>query len=154
MENVPREVSPCMPVMWSFKFFWRHKLFLGNWQIPEETSVFVYVILRLGQILARGCLPQLLFNCYCILLFLHILNLYSFWLWIVVVCCENVYAYFVKIVVIFPVTVSFNMPMPRLQGLTIDPCVSFPTGSTDCICFATVGTNDAVTSALHIILGE
>lgn len=27
-------------------------------------------------------------------------------------------------------------------------------GSTDCICFATVGTNDPVTSALHIIVGE
>ncbi|XP_077601153.1 ceramide kinase-like [Stigmatopora nigra] len=29
-----------------------------------------------------------------------------------------------------------------------------PAGSTDCICFATVGTNDPVTSALHIILGD
>ncbi|XP_061617677.1 ceramide kinase isoform X1 [Phyllopteryx taeniolatus] len=29
-----------------------------------------------------------------------------------------------------------------------------PAGSTDCICFATVGTNDAVTSALHIIVGD
>ncbi|XP_074978601.1 ceramide kinase isoform X2 [Caretta caretta] len=28
-----------------------------------------------------------------------------------------------------------------------------PAGSTDCICFATVGTNDPVTSALHIIIG-
>ncbi|XP_061814929.1 ceramide kinase isoform X5 [Nerophis lumbriciformis] len=27
-------------------------------------------------------------------------------------------------------------------------------GSTDCTCFATVGTNDAVTSALHIIIGD
>ncbi|KAM7366994.1 hypothetical protein PAMP_014924 [Pampus punctatissimus] len=27
-------------------------------------------------------------------------------------------------------------------------------GSTDCICFATVGTNDPVTSALHIIVGD
>lgn len=32
-------------------------------------------------------------------------------------------------------------------------CV-FVSGSTDCICFATVGTNDPVTSALHIIVGE
>ena len=32
--------------------------------------------------------------------------------------------------------------------------VPLPTGSTDCICFATVGTNDPVTSALHIIVGE
>ena len=29
-----------------------------------------------------------------------------------------------------------------------------PTGSTDCVCFATVGVNDPVTSALHIIIGE
>ncbi|XP_072097414.1 ceramide kinase [Mobula birostris] len=29
-----------------------------------------------------------------------------------------------------------------------------PSGSTDCICYATVGTNDPVTSALHIIVGD
>ncbi|KAJ8245475.1 hypothetical protein GJAV_G00271140 [Gymnothorax javanicus] len=29
-----------------------------------------------------------------------------------------------------------------------------PAGSTDCICYATVGTNDPVTSALHIIVGD
>ncbi|XP_018585282.2 ceramide kinase [Scleropages formosus] len=29
-----------------------------------------------------------------------------------------------------------------------------PAGSTDCICYASVGTNDPVTSALHIILGD
>ncbi|XP_037551991.1 ceramide kinase [Nematolebias whitei] len=29
-----------------------------------------------------------------------------------------------------------------------------PAGSTDCVCFATVGTNDPVTSALHIIVGD
>lgn len=29
-----------------------------------------------------------------------------------------------------------------------------PAGSTDCICFATVGANDPVTSALHIIVGD
>ncbi|CAG01164.1 unnamed protein product, partial [Tetraodon nigroviridis] len=29
-----------------------------------------------------------------------------------------------------------------------------PAGSTDCICFTTVGTSDAVTSALHIIVGN
>ncbi|XP_053572591.1 ceramide kinase isoform X2 [Bombina bombina] len=29
-----------------------------------------------------------------------------------------------------------------------------PAGSTDCVCFATVGVNDPVTSALHIILGD
>ncbi|XP_028934851.1 ceramide kinase isoform X3 [Ornithorhynchus anatinus] len=28
-----------------------------------------------------------------------------------------------------------------------------PAGSTDCVCYATVGTNDPVTSALHIIVG-
>ncbi|KAM9324215.1 ceramide kinase-like [Gastrophryne carolinensis] len=29
-----------------------------------------------------------------------------------------------------------------------------PAGSTDCVCFATVGINDPVTSALHIIIGD
>ncbi|XP_075455911.1 ceramide kinase isoform X2 [Ascaphus truei] len=29
-----------------------------------------------------------------------------------------------------------------------------PAGSTDCVCFATVGANDPVTSALHIIIGD
>ncbi|XP_030072275.1 ceramide kinase isoform X2 [Microcaecilia unicolor] len=29
-----------------------------------------------------------------------------------------------------------------------------PAGSTDCICYATVGINDPVTSALHIIIGD
>ncbi|CAL8318706.1 unnamed protein product [Lota lota] len=29
-----------------------------------------------------------------------------------------------------------------------------PAGSTDCICYTTMGTNDPVTSALHIIVGE
>ncbi|XP_043569639.1 ceramide kinase isoform X2 [Chiloscyllium plagiosum] len=29
-----------------------------------------------------------------------------------------------------------------------------PAGSTDCICYATVGTNDPITSALHIIIGD
>uniref|UniRef100_A0A3P8XYT7 DAGKc domain-containing protein n=1 Tax=Esox lucius TaxID=8010 RepID=A0A3P8XYT7_ESOLU len=29
-----------------------------------------------------------------------------------------------------------------------------PAGSTDCICYATTGTNDPVTSALHIVLGD
>ncbi|TNN70455.1 Ceramide kinase [Liparis tanakae] len=29
-----------------------------------------------------------------------------------------------------------------------------PAGSTDCICFGTVGTNDPVTSALHIVVGD
>ena len=30
----------------------------------------------------------------------------------------------------------------------------FLAGSTDCVCYSTTGTNDPVTSALHIILGE
>ncbi|XP_056131162.1 ceramide kinase family protein [Lampris incognitus] len=29
-----------------------------------------------------------------------------------------------------------------------------PAGSTDCVCYATVGVNDPVTSALHIIIGD
>ncbi|XP_053551790.1 ceramide kinase [Bombina bombina] len=29
-----------------------------------------------------------------------------------------------------------------------------PAGSTDCVCFATVGINDPITSALHIIIGD
>ncbi|KAG9477778.1 hypothetical protein GDO78_012997 [Eleutherodactylus coqui] len=29
-----------------------------------------------------------------------------------------------------------------------------PAGSTDCVCFATMGSNDPVTSALHIIIGD
>ncbi|XP_064198068.1 ceramide kinase-like [Anguilla rostrata] len=29
-----------------------------------------------------------------------------------------------------------------------------PAGSTDCICYATVGTNDPATSALHVIVGD
>ncbi|XP_037837236.1 ceramide kinase isoform X2 [Kryptolebias marmoratus] len=29
-----------------------------------------------------------------------------------------------------------------------------PAGSTDCVCFATVGTNDPITSALHIVVGD
>uniref|UniRef100_A0A3Q3NDF2 Ceramide kinase n=1 Tax=Mastacembelus armatus TaxID=205130 RepID=A0A3Q3NDF2_9TELE len=41
---------------------------------------------------------------------------------------------------------------------TLVPCSLrigiIPAGSTDCICFATVGTNDPVTSALHIIVGD
>lgn len=40
----------------------------------------------------------------------------------------------------------------------LSPCALrigiIPAGSTDCICFSTVGTNDPVTSALHIIVGD
>ncbi|KAM9754846.1 ceramide kinase isoform 2-T5 [Menidia menidia] len=39
------------------------------------------------------------------------------------------------------------MPCPIRIGI-------IPAGSTDCICFASVGTNDPVTSALHIIVGD
>lgn len=45
----------------------------------------------------------------------------------------------------------------KLQSLLFTVLTSaglFVPGSTDCICFATVGTNDPVTSALHIIVGE
>ncbi|KAM4696069.1 ceramide kinase-like [Rhinophrynus dorsalis] len=41
---------------------------------------------------------------------------------------------------------------------TLTPCKLrigiIPAGSTDCVCFATVGINDPVTSALHIIIGD
>lgn len=33
-------------------------------------------------------------------------------------------------------------------------CIVFVVGSTDCVCYATVGVIDPVTSALHIIIGE
>ncbi|TRY59243.1 hypothetical protein DNTS_026382 [Danionella cerebrum] len=47
------------------------------------------------------------------------------------------------------------------ENLTEEPLVPcklrigiIPAGSTDCICYATVGSNDPVTSALHIIVGD
>ncbi|XP_061578222.1 ceramide kinase-like [Cololabis saira] len=47
---------------------------------------------------------------------------------------------------------------PNCPEETLKPCSLhigiIPAGSTDCICFATVGTNDPVTSALHIIIGD
>uniref|UniRef100_A0A8C4Z903 Zgc:158263 n=1 Tax=Gadus morhua TaxID=8049 RepID=A0A8C4Z903_GADMO len=43
-------------------------------------------------------------------------------------------------------------------NVTLQPCHLhigiIPAGSTDCVCFATVGVNDPVTSALHIIIGD
>ncbi|TSL61241.1 Ceramide kinase [Bagarius yarrelli] len=43
-------------------------------------------------------------------------------------------------------------------SVTLQPCDLhigiIPAGSTDCVCFATVGVNDPVTSALHIIIGD
>ncbi|MBN3322524.1 CERK1 kinase, partial [Atractosteus spatula] len=42
--------------------------------------------------------------------------------------------------------------------VTLQPCSLrigiIPAGSTDCVCFATVGVNDPITSALHIIIGD
>ncbi|XP_075993109.1 ceramide kinase-like isoform X2 [Genypterus blacodes] len=47
---------------------------------------------------------------------------------------------------------------PNSPDQTLLPCSLrigiIPAGSTDCICFTTVGTNDPVTSALHIIVGD
>ncbi|XP_053149654.1 ceramide kinase-like isoform X3 [Hemicordylus capensis] len=43
--------------------------------------------------------------------------------------------------------VDMELLAPRLRIGII------PAGSTDCICFATVGINDPITSALHIIIG-
>ncbi|XP_077450457.1 ceramide kinase isoform X2 [Stigmatopora argus] len=47
---------------------------------------------------------------------------------------------------------------PNQPDVHLAPCSLrigiIPAGSTDCICFATVGTNDPVTSALHIIVGD
>ncbi|XP_054609219.1 ceramide kinase isoform X1 [Dunckerocampus dactyliophorus] len=47
---------------------------------------------------------------------------------------------------------------PNQPNASLVPCSLrigiIPAGSTDCICFATVGTNDPVTSALHIIIGD
>ncbi|KAI5096004.1 ceramide kinase [Silurus meridionalis] len=44
------------------------------------------------------------------------------------------------------------------QSVMLQPCDLhigiIPAGSTDCVCFATVGVNDPVTSALHIIIGD
>ncbi|KAM6973596.1 ceramide kinase-like [Aplochiton taeniatus] len=49
--------------------------------------------------------------------------------------------------------VDQNCPEERLVPCTLRIGI-IPAGSTDCICFATVGTNDPVTSALHIIVGD
>ncbi|XP_062314597.1 ceramide kinase family protein isoform X2 [Osmerus eperlanus] len=42
-------------------------------------------------------------------------------------------------------------------AVALQPCSLhigvIPAGSTDCVCFATVGVNDPVTSALHIVIG-
>ncbi|XP_026567407.1 ceramide kinase-like isoform X2 [Pseudonaja textilis] len=46
------------------------------------------------------------------------------------------------------VDVDMELLSPRLRIGII------PAGSTDCVCFATVGTNDPITSALHIVIGD
>lgn len=47
---------------------------------------------------------------------------------------------------------------PNSPEETLQPCSLrigiIPAGSTDCVCFATVGSNDPATSALHIIVGD
>ncbi|KAM4618532.1 ceramide kinase-like isoform 1-T1 [Polymixia lowei] len=49
--------------------------------------------------------------------------------------------------------VDQNCPEESLVPCTLRIGI-IPAGSTDCICFATVGANDPVTSALHIIVGD
>ncbi|XP_061532983.1 ceramide kinase-like [Phycodurus eques] len=49
--------------------------------------------------------------------------------------------------------VGVDMPDQTLIACSLRIGI-IPAGSTDCICFATVGTNDPVTSALHIIVGD
>ncbi|XP_073336894.1 ceramide kinase [Pagrus major] len=49
--------------------------------------------------------------------------------------------------------VDLNQPDTELVPCSLRIGI-IPAGSTDCICFATVGTNDPVTSALHIIVGD
>ncbi|OCT57966.1 ceramide kinase [Xenopus laevis] len=51
-----------------------------------------------------------------------------------------------------------NKVCENKEGAMLTPCKLrigiIPAGSTDCVCFATVGINDPVTSALHIIIGD
>ncbi|MEQ2207194.1 hypothetical protein XENOCAPTIV_008577, partial [Xenoophorus captivus] len=49
--------------------------------------------------------------------------------------------------------VDQNLPDAELVPCSLRIGI-IPAGSTDCICFATVGTNDPLTSALHIIVGD
>ncbi|KAM4734218.1 ceramide kinase-like [Anableps anableps] len=49
--------------------------------------------------------------------------------------------------------VDLNCPDEDLSPCSLRIGI-IPAGSTDCICFATVGTNDPITSALHIIVGD
>ncbi|CAN9508287.1 unnamed protein product [Ophioblennius macclurei] len=50
-------------------------------------------------------------------------------------------------------SVDQNQPDAQLVQCSLRIGI-IPAGSTDCICFATVGTNDPVTSALHIVVGD
>uniref|UniRef100_A0A672IN18 Ceramide kinase n=1 Tax=Salarias fasciatus TaxID=181472 RepID=A0A672IN18_SALFA len=50
-------------------------------------------------------------------------------------------------------SVDQNQPDAQLVPCSLRIGI-IPAGSTDCICFATVGTNDPVTSALHIVVGD
>ncbi|XP_073731415.1 ceramide kinase [Misgurnus anguillicaudatus] len=49
--------------------------------------------------------------------------------------------------------VSEHDPTVMLQPCDLQIGI-IPAGSTDCVCFATVGVNDPVTSALHIVIGD
>ncbi|KAJ7997636.1 hypothetical protein DPEC_G00214190 [Dallia pectoralis] len=49
--------------------------------------------------------------------------------------------------------VDQNSPEEKLVACTLRIGI-IPAGSTDCICYATVGINDPVTSTLHIIIGD
>ncbi|XP_026867770.2 ceramide kinase family protein [Electrophorus electricus] len=49
--------------------------------------------------------------------------------------------------------ISEHDPTVMLQSCDLHIGI-IPAGSTDCVCFATVGVNDPVTSALHIIIGD
>ncbi|KAM9327512.1 ceramide kinase [Pholidichthys leucotaenia] len=48
---------------------------------------------------------------------------------------------------------NYNQPDAELVPCSLRIGI-IPAGSTDCVCFATVGTNDPITSALHIIVGD
>ncbi|XP_055771915.1 ceramide kinase-like isoform X2 [Salvelinus fontinalis] len=49
--------------------------------------------------------------------------------------------------------VDQNSPEEKLVPCSLHIDI-IPAGSTDCICYATVGINDPVTSALHVIVGD
>ncbi|MGH0170208.1 UNVERIFIED_CONTAM: hypothetical protein FKN15_060282 [Acipenser sinensis] len=49
--------------------------------------------------------------------------------------------------------ISEHDPEATLQSSSLRIGI-IPAGSTDCVCFATVGVNDPITSALHIIIGD